>query len=292
MLKNTQPFNTRQHMLVQSYEIYRYSDAHLDGVALHHHDFFEVYLFINGNVDYTIESHNFRLQSGDLLLINPTELHQPRITQEKQPYERMVLWLNKSFVEQFCSKRTDLTRCFDNTAPGYTNLLRLAPHQFEQVLGLMEALVEENHGETFGNDIAGFGLLLQLMVEVNRMALDAPQNHEIVDKSSGLMVQVLKHINEHYDEDISLDSLADQFFVSKYHLSHEFKRLVGTSVYSYIIKRRLTVAKQLLIDGMSPTSVYQHCGFGDYANFYRAFKAEYNINPKKYTDDARRLHTL
>ena len=42
------------------------------------------------------------------------------------------------------------------------------------------------------------------------------------------------------------------------------------------------MAKQMLSSGKPSTEVYQSCGFGDYSNFYRAFKAEYQISPKEY----------
>ena len=94
---------------------------------------------------------------------------------------------------------------------------------------------------------------------------------------------MLNYINDHYHEELSLDLLASRFFVNKYHLSHEFNRLVGTSIYRYVIQKRLVIAKQMLSDGLPPTDVYQHCGFGDYSNFYRAFKAEYGISPKDFS---------
>lgn len=72
-----QKFTVRQQMLTNNYEIYRYRDSYLNNVALHHHDFYEVYLFLNGNVNYTIESRNYHLLPGDILLISPLELHQP-----------------------------------------------------------------------------------------------------------------------------------------------------------------------------------------------------------------------
>lgn len=281
-----QPFNTRQHMLAQSFEIFRYCDSHLDNVALHHHDFFEVYLFLSGNVSYSIESRNYHLLPGDLLLISPLELHQPRITQEKQPYERIVLWINKPFIQKFSSLQTSLTQCFDTSNPNHTNLLRLNPTQRELITGLMDRLIQENYSTEYGGDLASVGLLIQLLVEINRIAQMAPQKHEVEDKSAPIMAQVLEYINEHYHEELSLDMLSNKFFISKYHLSHEFNRLVGTSVYRYIIQKRLVIAKQMLSDGVPPTDVYQHCGFGDYANFYRAFKAEYHINPKKFMETA------
>ena len=79
------------------------------------------------------------------------------------------------------------------------------------------------------------------------------------------MAEVLHYINEHYPDELSLNLLSAKFFISKYHLSHEFHRLVGTSVYRYIIQKRLVIAKQMLANGVAPTDVYGHCGFGDYA---------------------------
>lgn len=61
MAEKYKKFTQRQQMLLPSYEIYHYRDSHLDNVALHHHDFYEVYLFLSGNVDYTIESRNYHL---------------------------------------------------------------------------------------------------------------------------------------------------------------------------------------------------------------------------------------
>ena len=102
------------------------------------------------------------------------------------------------------------------------------------------------------------------------------------DKSESVVSAVLNYINNHYNEDLSLDLLANKYFISKYHLSREFNRLVGTSVYRYIVQKRLVIAKQLMSEGVPSTTVYQQCGFGDYSNFYRAFKAEYQISPKEY----------
>jgi len=97
-----------------------------------------------------------------------------------------------------------------------------------------------------------------------------------------VVYSVLGYINEHYNEDLTLDFLANKFFISKYHLSREFGRLVGTSVHRYMVQKRLVMAKQMMSEGMASTEVYQHCGFGDYSNFYRAFKAEYQISPKEF----------
>ena len=62
----------------------------------------------------------------------------------------------------------------------------------------------------------------------------------------------------------------------------KFEAQVGTTVHRYILQKRLLNAKQLLAGGLAPSEVCTYCGFGDYANFYRAFKAEYNQTPRQY----------
>ena len=286
--QTVQPFQPRQHMLGAKYEVYHYRDSRLDDVAVHHHDFYEVYFFLSGNVDYSIEGRNYRLLPGDVLLIGPMELHQPHIIQERQPYERMVLWMRRGYLESLSTPQASLSRCFDTSRPDHKNLLRLNPQKRQEVSALMEKLLAESGSDEYASGLLADATLVTLLVEINRIAAGTVDRHETLDKSSAVIAEILSYINDHYHEDLSLDGLASRFFISKYHLSHEFNRLVGTSVYRYIIQKRLVIARQMLAGGLAPTDVYQHCGFGDYANFYRAFKSEYHISPKEYLNCAAR----
>ena len=87
--------------------------------------------------------------------------------------------------------------------------------------------------------------------------------------------------------DQTLDALAERFFISKYHLLRKFEAQVGTTVHRYILQKRLLNAKQLLAGGLAPSEVCTYCGFGDYANFYRAFRAEYGTTPRQYVQSLR-----
>lgn len=283
MPKKVSAFDTRQIMVLHNFEIYRYRDSYLNDVALHHHDFYEIYLFLSGDVNYTVESRNYALQPGDVLVISPMELHRPIITPAKLPYERIVLWVDAAFLNQFSTPQTNLAQCFDTKCSTHTNLLRPDSGARAYITQLMEAMIDESANEKYGGDLNAVAHLLTLLVFVNRLAEHASaQHHELKDKSAPIITSVLNYINAHYREELTLDDLAARFFISKYHLSHEFNRLVGTSVYRYVMQKRLIIAKQLLCDGFSPTGAYVQCGFGDYANFYRAFKAEYHISPKAF----------
>ena len=276
-----QRFDTRQTMRGTTFEIFRYKDAYLKEVALHHHDFYEVYFFLSGNVQYNIESRSYLLTPGDVLLISPMELHQPMFGAEHREYERIVLWIDKQFLEGFSLQGQELTTCFDTTVPGHTNLLRPEGVARQYLTFLLENLLAEVASEDPYSEMAALSLLAQVLVALNRLAKQSV-GEENKSGPDATVYSVLGYINEHYSEDLSLDCLANKFFISKYHLSREFQRLVGTSVHRYIIQKRLVMAKQMLSEGRPSSEVYQQCGFGDYSNFFRAFKAEYQISPKDY----------
>lgn len=277
---SAQRFDSRQSMKDKRFEVFHYRDKKLDSVSIHHHDFFEVYFFLSGRVSFKVEGKSYHLEPGDLLLINPQELHQPDIGQDAL-YERIVLWIDRTYLAGLCSAAgTDLAACFNNDAPGHTNLLRPTKLRRAALSQLLEGLIREYYSDELGSFAYAQGLLTQFMVELNRLA----QSSGYVERREepDLVTQVLAYIGNHYQENITLESLASEFFVSKYHLSHEFSHRVGTSVYRYVIFRRLLQARELIAAGQAPGEVYQSCGFGDYANFYRAFKGEYGISPREF----------
>ena len=277
-----QVFDPRQSMTSPTFEIFHYRDAKFEGVAVHQHDFYEVYFFISGNVEYSVEGKSYLLKKGDLMLINPLELHQPRIGPDQNPYERIVLWINKNYLSRLCTNNTSLSQCFDNTNPQHTNLLRLSKAQQSYFSTKLRELIEENSSKDYGSDLAAEAILTRFLVELNRLTLSIDKKIETDKSSSTLIPDILTYINQHYCEKISLSSIADEFFISKYYLSHAFNDVVGTSVNRYITLKRLINAKQMLSSGIKPTTAAIHCGFNDYAGFYRAFTAEYGITPKEF----------
>jgi AraC-like DNA-binding protein/mannose-6-phosphate isomerase-like protein (cupin superfamily) len=273
-------FDPRQQMLGTEYEIQYKRDIDLKNVELHHHDFFEIYYLVSGDVTYTIESKLHRVMPGDLLLISPHELHQLHICPNPSAYERFVLWVDPALIRRLSTPLTDLTRCFNPEGDGYRNQLRLDQEQRRQIFALMADLFEVQQRGGFGSDLMPGVLLTQLLVTINRLVESAPMQTE--SASSELVTRVVDYIAAHYGESLSLDALAEQFYVSKYHLSHEFQRQVGTSIHKYILKKRLLIAREALALGQKPTDVWIPCGFGDYTGFFRAFKAEYGTSPKDY----------
>ena len=101
-------------------------------------------------------------------------------------------------------------------------------------------------------------------------------------KNSGLMDRIIAYIEENLNEDISLAALSSMFFISKYHLSREFKKYTNVTIHRYIKLKRLIRAKERILQNERITDVSAECGFGDYSNFFRAFKNEYEMTPKQF----------
>ena len=275
-------FDPRQDMQHPDFELQYKRDMHLNDVGLHHHDFFEIFYLISGDVTYTVNSRICKVLPGDVLLISPRQLHQVYIRSDLCPYERYVLWLTPEIIRQLSTQHSDLMQALDPTGDTVVNQLRLKPEDQAQIKHLLSQIHQESQAPAYGSELLCTSLITQLLVHINRLADQEGDYFEAVSSSSQFISRIIDYINDHYHEPLSLDQLAAQFFVSKYHLSHEFNRQVGTSVYRYIQKKRLQVARQLLAQGHKPSHIATECGFSDYAGFYRAFTGEYGITPKQY----------
>ncbi|NMM64827.1 AraC family transcriptional regulator [Clostridium sp. P21] len=280
MRKNIHKYLTRQYMLSSDYEVFHYLNTDLNIVNLHHHDFYEFYLFISGDVKYLIEGKSYNLKLGDIILINTKELHQAVINSMKVPYERIVLWINKSFLKGLSTPTTDLTLCFESIEK--RSVIRADIETQQNIkTQLNKLLLLENHKD-FGKDLLYKAYIVELIINLSNFVLDDKSNSNIDVKKSNLIDRIVEYINNHLDKDITIDELSKEFYLSKFHLAREFKRHTGTTIHRYIVQKKLIEAKELILKDYPINSVYKQSGFGDYSNFFRAFKNEYGVTPKQF----------
>lgn len=273
-------FQQRQHMLLEDYEIYHYKDSRELHVSLHFHDFYECYLLLSGGIRYQIESASFSIQPGDLLLIGPNQLHRPLFTQTDKPYERLVLWLSRSFVERLSTPETDLAACFSAQR---LSANRLSAEQREAITRQFFAVLNATGGEQFGRDVLCNSLVTSLLVTLNRALAGRERALPRADiRVSPLVKTVSNYLDEHIAEAVSLDELSKTVFLSKYYLERVFRRETGVSIYQMLLQKRMILARNLMRAGTTLTTVAQKCGFSEYSGFYKAFRSEYGVSPRAY----------
>lgn len=214
------------------YEIYHFLDKDVRNVSLHHHDFYEIFYFIDGDNRFYIEGESYTLRSGDMLLINPTELHQCFIYPSKRDYERIVFWLKPEFVQKLSSPEFDLLSCFHNK--NRKRAISLSVDARRDIESLFSRILEMEKFEGVGKTVLRNALVMELLVKINNLTIDKSSPVVGENRMSELTNEVIEYIEEHITEDLTLESIAQHFFISKYHLAREFKKYSSVSVYQYI----------------------------------------------------------
>ena len=283
MRERSQNFDPRQVMQRDTFEIFHYREHRSGNIEVHHHDFYEVYYLVGGELTYWVEGRIIRMTPGELLFINPMELHRPMPNPENTMCERFVLWIHKEFLESLSTSQFRLTGCFDTNLPNHSHRIRPAGGERAVLTARMGELVRECYSKDLGSDISAQGIFLQLMVQLNRLAHRGGGQQE-GEQLSPLVQRAMHYIGENLSGELSLEKVAGELFISKYHLSHAFTREVGVSVYRYIMLRRLMMARQQLAAGIAAGEVAGNCGFSDYTSFYRAFKSEYGVSPREFRE--------
>lgn len=282
MKEDTIISGSRRGYLNKDFEFFHLKDRKSMEFELHFHDFNKIIVFVSGNVTYLIEGKAYKLKPWDILLVSSSEIHKA-IIGANGTYERMIIWVNSNFLQKHNSPEANLLTCFDIASKEKRNILRLNPELLRQGKYILSQLKEECSKDDFGGQVLKNSLFLQFIVYLNRLYLKPEsikqQAEGDYDESIG---EVIRYINENLCEDMSIDSLASKFYMSKYHLMHKFKSQTGYTIHSYIIQKRLMMANTLIKSEKSIAEACAECGFGDYSSFVRAFKRMYGLSPKKH----------
>lgn len=275
-------FTQRQIMAERFYEYHHYRNDSPVTIDFHQHAFYEIYIFISGNVNYIIEGRTYKLRPGDVLLTNNSDIHRPEILPSKYPYERIVIWLNNSFFNGLLDIGEDLTACFQDAANRNYRLFRPNGNQILKIQDTCHTIEQERAVNRLGSRVMAYSSIMEILVLLSRAYYEISDSAEHEVTESEQINQIVTYINNHFNEDLSLEGLSSQFYLSKYYLSHQFKQFTGLSLYQFIMKKRLTIARNMLMCGKSVTETYTECGFNDYSNFLKAFKREFGEKPSEF----------
>ena len=261
---------------VETHRDVSYSNAQL---TLHSHTFYELlYCCNNCGAEYLVGADRYRLQKGDIVFVPPGISHRPLLPDHMQePYERYVLWISQEFIDQFA-------RMFATGAEKLAGgtLLRTGNNKWELLGGYFRRGVWEAENQAPGWQAAIIGNTITLLTLMSRSIKERTASVLKAEKPD-LLNEVMTYIELHLNEKITVEETAKHFYVSISTITQLFRQKMGTSFYRCVTQRRLIAAKVRIGNGEALEDVSRAVGFADYSSFYRAFKKEYGITPRQYT---------
>lgn len=247
------------------------------GFVLHAHRNYELYYFISGTGHYSVEGTEYPLTPGCLLVLRDGEVHTPHMY-GKEPYERMSINFNP---ERMPALSEELRSLFCNRPLGKDNYYLPGEDCHAFIDACMRRLCQG--GEDSNYKAHAETLLMNVLLELYRIKCRG-ESEQVVkapvpDSNAEIVSRIIGYINENLTTIENLDVLEQEFFFSKSYINRMFKRSTGSSVWDYIVLKRLLLSRTMLREGKQAGLVAAECGFSDYSSFYRQFKNRFGVSP-------------
>lgn len=265
---------SRAGYLRENYHYFHLRDTAGQELDFHFHEFDKVVLLLAGRVDYIVEGRSYALKPWDVLLVRHHTIHKA-VIDRSVPYERIILYLDGKYFGRSMPE-AHLMASFDQADRSGQHLLTpyLQRQEIQRVLNAYESSAAD---EGVGASALRETFIIQLLIHISRMTASAVQPRE--NQYDPKIRQVLSYINEHLSEELSVERLAEQAYLSKYHFMRLFKAQTGSTVHAYVRQKRLLHAARLIREGASVGKAAADSGFGDYSAFHRAFRESFGISP-------------
>ena len=266
----------RRGYLLDEFRLFHLNDAQGTRVDYHYHDFCKLLLLRSGRGGYMVSGQRYALEPGDLVLVGSHCIHRPEF-EPGVPYERIILYISPEFLQRYSSPDCHLEDIFSGTGG---HILRPGKHRQRHYAALCARLEQELTENNFGHQLLSTSLLLQILAEVGRdlqnpeAELPQPQTSE-----NSRILEILRYIDAHLTEDLTIDTISEQFYISKYHMMRLFRQEVGQTIHSYLCDRRLIHARELIGQGLSATESCFRSGFRSYSSFTRAYGRRFGTTP-------------
>ena len=245
----------------------------------HCHDFIELSIIIDGVADYYVEGSEYTLRKGHVLISNPGTYHKV-IADREINSTQLHIAINKLQLSTIKENFID--------TKGKGPILTLKKYK-DEFFNCCREIVMEQEKKEMGHPLMLKALIMKLLIILCREiegeeAINSSKYHcSFASSEKRNMVQsIVEYMEKSYKEEISLDTIAKNMYVSPVYISKIFKEEVGDSPINYLIKIRLAKAEELLKEStMSIKAVAKSVGYSDAYHFSKLFKKYYGVSPSQ-----------
>ncbi len=265
--------------LHSNFKMFHLIDSERKDFSYHYHDFNKILIFLSGDVTYSIEGRSYDLESNDIVFVNAGEVHRP-VIHSAAAYERIIIYVSPSFLSSYREDTYDLGLCFNQAHERQSHVLRVNSFRGSSLGNVTERLEQSLHDSDYANELYHDLLFLEFMIQLNRAAIHHNIDYISNSSSNEKILAVLDYINGHLTEELTVDGIAEKFFLSRYYLMHTFKEETGYTLGGYLSTKRLKLARELIRNGTPITEACYACGFKNYSTFSRAYKKSFGSAPR------------
>ncbi len=241
---------------------------------MHVHESCEIYCVFRGDGYYITEGARHKFEHGKIFLMRPGESHKPDLIGD-EPYSRMSHHFPASIVDSIDPERRLLSPFFDRPL-GECNVYDRSVVAPTGIYDMFTRLHEKKEDE-YATELNTTVILLSILSEIKKL-FDAKLYLTSTSASESTRA-VIEYINNNLNGNLSVEQICEKFFLSRAQLNRNFRQSTGSSVWDYIVTKRLMLAKTYISEGMHAVEAANASGFNDYSAFYRAYLKKYGHTP-------------
>lgn len=250
--------------------------------VLHINNHIEIYFYVFGNHQYIVEDSVYELKRGDIVVINPREVHKA-LPLGEGPYERFYFLVDE---HAFDSMHINPLSHILNKPSHTGNLISLDEKAREDVLQMLYAI-----SDCFQNgkdeQLRALSYFMRILDEINQQLRHGSTTGGTAAHTPALLENILTYVTEHIAQIQSTTEISSALGFAPQYLSSYFSKHVGTPLKTYIQAKKIALAKDLLDKGADVTLACYECGFNDCSYFIRVFKKYVGVTPLAYKRKAK-----
>lgn len=244
----------------------------------------EINLTISGKGAYVIGDQIYMQSPGQLILFHGNTPHQIYVDPSTE-YSRIVLCIANEELNKGPWSSLFPTMDLHWLSNLGCQQIKLKPEYFSQIQWIVSLMSSEFQKKDRGWQTVTYSQFTSLSVIIRRI-IDKENNERSVHSPNPVSSVPIccSYIKNNLNQDLSLNKIAQMFYVSPEHLTRQFKKELGISFYQYVLRERVNLSKEMLANQpeISLTEVAFAAGFSTPSHFSRVFKTFANMAPSEY----------
>lgn len=250
--------------------------------AQHEHEHLEIIFVLSGAGQYEINDRTIDIKEGDLLVLNPGDKHRFILVEDDiLPPTIFVIGCTDFKLKNYPVNYIPIL-----TTPNIIHTTGDLQQKFYKICVSMAFEQEEWNVGQYHMLKSYLIQMLMYIIRTQSKSVAAPIHAYAIESinKKHIVEQIIGYFEEHYNEKISLDHVAENVYLSTFYISKIFKNETGEAPIHHLIRIRLEKAKELFDSNpdYSIQEVAHLVGYDDAYHFSRLFKKTYGITPTTY----------